>query len=197
MANRKHTWSVLVAAAAVVANTAAFSQERNDPKADEIVEGVIERTLKTKGLFEGDIEAEVKADVAMGQQISSYIQGAEPGVIDDLSKSGAKPQEDQINDVFKSRIAASLVEKARSDPNISFEALTGKLTIRGSRRLGGVEVTAGEVNIYKVTATLAGIAIACLLTHRSINQCVEAAFRAAGSEIANSIEPSDTAAKTR
>jgi hypothetical protein len=50
--------------------------------------------------------------------------------LDELSKGGTTLQSKQIEDAIKSKVAAAATEKAHSDPNVSFEVLTGKLSIK-------------------------------------------------------------------
>jgi hypothetical protein len=187
MANRKHSWSVLIAAATAVANIAAFSQERIEPKPED---SIVERALKSSKALKEGIDVEPRGMLATADQISPYFQGAEPAIVDELSKSGANVQGEQINSVLKSRIAATFTEKARSDPSISFEALTGELTIRGSRNLTG-----GEVNVYKVSLVLTGLILACREEGKTVKECVHEAFKAAEMEIVGLMKFGDSSNK--
>jgi hypothetical protein len=64
-------------------------------------------------------------------------------------------------------------QKAASEPNsgVTFELLSGKLTVDASTTVAGVKITGGEVNLYQLAKDAA---VGCVLTDVAIAALMQA-----------------------
>jgi hypothetical protein len=67
--------------------------------------------------------------------------------------------------------------------------------MRGSRNVGGVEITGGEVSVYKVSLVLTGLVLVCREEGRTVKECVHEAFKAAEMEIVGLMKFGDSSNK--
>jgi hypothetical protein len=131
------------------------------------------------------------------QEASSLFFTAEPKILGHLRARSGQLTLANVEKVLRSDLADTIA-KAASRPNsgITFEALTGKLTIDSSKYVGGIKITAGEVNVYKVSVMLAGGVAACSMftKKKSFSNCIKAAFAKVETFIAKQMELLPTSA---
>jgi hypothetical protein len=146
------------------------------------------------------------------EEVASLFSRARPRILDHLKPRIGKLTQADVEKTLSSDLT-EVIEKAAGDPKsgITFEALTGKLKVESSMLLKGVKVTGGEVNVYKVTAVLAGGIVACALTKnysenrketltkkdKEMSRCIEAALAKVKAEVADLIKPATDAKDAR
>lgn len=144
-------------------------------KIDESVEHALEENAKADAIDDTDTLAT--------QQTSSLIDQSKPSsaVLHDSSAASLA----NIDSTIKRGLVDGAVKLAKDNPqSVKFEVLTGKLTVSSSFKKGGVEVSGGEVNLYKVATVLTAAVIACRkIADPDAKACVDTAFDSVKSHI--------------
>src|SRR5262245_51452441 len=80
---------------------------------------------------------------------------------------------------LRKEVAVVAEAHATAEPGISFEYLTGKLTVPASTEAAGVKITGGEVNLYKALRNLAigGAIVKCGLDKECLRQAIREALQ--------------------
>jgi hypothetical protein len=130
--------------------------------------------------------------------VTSYFTSAEPKMLADFAKLSPPISQSAADQIIRSELVG-VVQQAAKDPasNISFEAFSGKLTVDSSATIAGVKVTGGEINLYKVSLSLAGGVAACMgVIDADYQTCVQSALSKAKGLVAEQLKiTSDAAAK--
>jgi hypothetical protein len=109
--------------------------------------------------------------------VHNIIEGAKSSITSDLSGYGDLLTRDVAEQAIRTNFVKVVEEQAKSDPNISFELLTGKLKIDSSLTFAGAKISLGEVNMYKIASVAAVGVVACKGLHASqFQSCVDAAL---------------------
>jgi hypothetical protein len=114
--------------------------------------------------------------------ISSYFSIAEPKLENDLTKLTPPLSKANVESIVRGDLqnAADATKKDHPESKITFEYLSGKLTIGSSTTVSGVRITGGEVNVYNVSAAIAGGVMTCnALADASFKRCVDLAIKTA------------------
>jgi hypothetical protein len=91
-------------------------------------------------------------NIQLSVKVHSLYDQAEPDIISDINDSHRVLTESQINSLINRELVNTInADTKKSGSNISFEILTGKLKIQKSTTLSGIDISAGEVNVYKVS----------------------------------------------
>jgi hypothetical protein len=122
-------------------------------------------------------------------KVHGLYEQAEPRIIADITDSNSTLTKRQIDSLINKEIVSTInADTKKSNSDISFEVLTGKLKIHKSKTVLGIDVSAGEVNIYKVSAILASGVCACQkLSTEKFRNCVDAAVANVGTIVAKEI----------
>lgn len=140
--------------------------------------------------------------------VYSLFAQAEPRVLNDLAPQDlygeymaavngqSVPSEAEIEGVIRNDVATT-IEAAEKQPNanITFEVFTGNLTINSHITVGGVKVTGGDVNVYKIGAVLAGYIAGCGLD--GLRSCIDQAFNKIGDAINAEVGVNSSAVQER
>jgi hypothetical protein len=137
----------------------------------------------------------VPNDPSVSKATSLWLS-AEPQMLSQLASAGPMLTRDQAEIIIQSEIA-KIVQTAANTPNsgITFEVLSGKLTIESSVTIGGVKIAGGDLNVYKVSGMLAGSVVACNAAATQFDTCVNAALKGIGNLVAKEMTV-DTADKS-
>jgi hypothetical protein len=105
-----------------------------------------------------------------------YAQ-AGPGINTKINDAHGALTKRQVESVVNNELVSTITERTKEPgSDISFEILTGKLKIQKVKTVRGVNISGGEVNIYKISEILAGIIYACeKLSTPQFSNCVDAA----------------------
>lgn len=119
-------------------------------------------------------------------------------IIAQLEQSPTALSKDQLENIIKAEFQKELQQaNQKPDSGVTFEVLTGSLKIEASTTIARVKVSAGEVNIYKVSTVLAGGFVSCavFVGRPGFEECTKTAFARIGTEIANEMRQ-DSASNT-
>jgi hypothetical protein len=119
--------------------------------------------------WKGKVAAKVTAEAA--NIIGEAINRIEAG--------GLSKEKEKLIAKLRKEVAGVAEEHATAEPGISFEYLTGKLTVPASTEVAGVEITGGEVNLYKALRNLAtgGAIVKCGLDKECLRQAIHEALQ--------------------
>jgi hypothetical protein len=118
--------------------------------------------------------------------LQSYFSSAEPKLFADLTALTPPLSKKVVAETVRK----DLVAAATSTSNVSFEVLTGKLKVKSSRTIGGLEVTGGEINLYIVGGAITGGVLTCnALAKASFKSCVDSAIRTAMANALKDLRP--------
>lgn len=108
-------------------------------------------------------------------ELSKQIDAAIPTIATDLSLRNGNFTVTYAQRVIEENLVAAASKKA--DPLITFEAMTGKIKVDASVRMGRAQVAVGEVNVYKLSAAAAVGVTACKgLGAQKFDECVKKAL---------------------
>jgi hypothetical protein len=94
-------------------------------------------------------------------------------IVSDFIKAGETFSPEAILKALEERASNIALEQVKKDPKWSFELLTGKLTRRDALWTpGSGEVKLGDVNVYKIIATLFAAPIAACVTADQLDERV-------------------------
>ena len=125
----------------------------------------------------------------LGKMVYALFAEAKPKIFQDvfpfyvINQPFSQPA---VDDIIREEISTTIeVAKSQPDSNVAFDVVSGKLTISSSMTVFNVKVTAGEVNVYKVSAVLAGGIVLCGKGWiDDFQKCFADAFAKVGSAIA-------------
>jgi hypothetical protein len=124
-------------------------------------------------------------DMVIYRRVSKFYKHAEQIILNDLVRNTGHLTKPEIEKIINDEVTKTILKTASQPKSgISFEVLTGKLTIDSSRTVVGIKLAWGEVNIYKVSAALAASVVACeALAAPDLKACVKAVLAKAGSAV--------------
>lgn len=113
--------------------------------------------------------------------VSSYFSVAQPKLTYDITALTPPLSRAAVEGVVQADlkyIAAKSTEN--SDAKVTFEVVSGKLTIGSSTTLGGIKITGGEINVYAVSTAVSGAVMTCnAMSDATFKNCVDAAIKQA------------------
>jgi hypothetical protein len=94
---------------------------------------------------------------------SSYFVTAQAKMVDDITALHPPLSIEEVDGIIRKDVGAVIEDAKKSDPEakISFEIMTGKLNIEAAKTLVEVKISGGEINVYKISLSLAGGIAAC------------------------------------
>jgi hypothetical protein len=123
---------------------------------------------------------------------ADFLSRVQPKIVDHLISLRRPVSLDYANSIVRNDLvsAAQQAEK-ESAAKVSFEVLTGKIKIEASKTVGGVKISGGEINAYKVAGTIGAAVVACnAVADTHFKDCVADAAKKA---IKNSLDgPKET-----
>jgi hypothetical protein len=128
------------------------------------------------------------------QEVTALFSQTEPQIIDDLAALGGNLSQSKVANVISADVAKTLQNvAATSESGITFEVLSGKLKFNSYRTVRGAKVSLGEINVYKVSLTLAGAVVACTsLGTSELTTCVKEAIAAVGDVVRSQMDINPT-----
>jgi hypothetical protein len=95
--------------------------------------------------------------------ISFRFRSTESKIISDLESHEGPFTKDSIEAIFKTEVDKAFANASGlPESKIKFEALTGNLKIDYHYNIGGIKLTGGAVNVYKISAALGGATYICI-----------------------------------
>jgi hypothetical protein len=118
--------------------------------------------------------------------LTAISKDATPEVVKTLTVHRLSLSYVYADQVMQQNFAASAEKIAKSNPTLKFEVFSGKMQIGRSITIRGVEISAGEINVYKVAGIAAGAAVACNgLSVDAFRSCVSKAIAKASNVLSN------------
>jgi len=126
------------------------------------------------------------------KKAASFFYKAEPHIINDIKAHRNSITQEELEALIRSEVTKAIsATQNEKGSGIKFEVMSGKLTITGEKKLAGVSFTGGDINVYKISATIAGPMYACkMLIGADLEKCVNNAMKLASSAIAEEIKKS-------
>lgn len=118
----------------------------------------------------------------LSMKVHDLFDQAEPHIFAEISHAHGTLTESQVNSIINRELVKTITtNSSKPNSNISFEVATGKLKVQRSATVLGVDFTIGEVNVYKVSAIVAGSVYGCQkLAGSQFHNCVSRAFDGVG-----------------
>jgi hypothetical protein len=115
-------------------------------------------------------------------KVHTLYDRAEPQIITDINHAHGSLTQSQVDSIINRELVKTItIDSSKPNSNISFEVATGKLKVQRSATMLGVDFTVGEVNVYKISAIVAGSVYGCQkLTGSQFHNCVNRAFDGVG-----------------
>jgi hypothetical protein len=111
-------------------------------------------------------------------KLTELIRSAQSKIDTDLSPYNTDVSIKQADEIIKSDLVTAISD-AKDKPNsgITFEVLSGKLKVDSKFSMGGVNISGGEINVYKVSGAAAiGVAACRGLGASEFQACVNSAL---------------------
>jgi hypothetical protein len=174
---------------AIIASRARIADQTSDFLKDTVPIGPRDNQLLGVRLSEAAIRGGLHQRDATVKTVSSYFDAARPKVIEELSAIYPPISAAEAQDVINREIASSISDTTKNaNSNVTFEYLTGKLTIDHSNKIYGIAVKPGEVNICKISSAMAlGIAACNGKIVDEFKPCVEKVFNRTEEVVAKEI----------
>jgi len=127
-------------------------------------------------IYYGTSELNRKATETAIQIISISVERVD---LPTLVRPGERLAAESILEDLKRKVAEVALDEAKRDPKLFFELSSGKLTAKGSVNVGAVQVSLGEVNVYKIIKIFAAPIAACAAVEVLADRisCVRAALQ--------------------
>lgn len=111
-------------------------------------------------------------------KLTSVIDSAKPKIDSDLLPYTTDISVTQADHIIKSDLISTINKITdKPDSGITFEVLSGKLKIESKFSMGGVNISGGEINVYKISGAAAvGVAACRGLGASEFQSCVNAAL---------------------
>jgi hypothetical protein len=119
------------------------------------------------------------ATKATNNEIKSLYADAKPRIKKKILESPSTLSKEQIQEIVKNELDETFKNAAARNPKITWDVLTGDVTIEQSTTIEGVKITGGKINLYKIAAGVATGAIACksAFSSWSFKWCIERALQ--------------------
>jgi hypothetical protein len=132
----------------------------------------------------------------LSAKVNDLYAQAGPGIITKINDAHGTLTKSQVESVVNNELVSTITEKTKEPgSDISFEIFTGKLKIQKVTKVWGVDISGGEVNIYKISEALAAIIYACeKLSAPQFSNCLDAAVTQVQAIVIKAIGENDAVA---
>jgi hypothetical protein len=115
-------------------------------------------------------------DLHLNATVDDLYAQAGPGIVAKLKDAHGTLTKNDVESVISNELVSTINDKMKKPgSDISFEILTGKLKIQKAKTIWGVDISGGEVNIYKISEALAAMLYACeKLSSPQFSNCLDA-----------------------
>lgn len=126
------------------------------------------------------------------QKATSLFIDAKPNISLKLNAHFQYLTKQEIEEIIRSEFRKAAENTAKQlDSGVSFEIARGKLKIGASKTIAGVNVTFGELNVYKTSAVIASSIIAACkaFVSNELRKCLNSVLSKAESTVTNDFTP--------